>query len=72
MSDEELFRIIRRVGVDNLWPFSAKVEFEATGRVISALKDFKRTSAITAWVLIFLTVVLVVLTVAILRLTYLN
>jgi hypothetical protein len=70
MSDEQLFRLVRRVGVENRWPISAKVEFEATGRLISALKDFKRTSAITAWVLIFLTVVLVGLTVAVVWLTY--
>lgn len=61
-TDDELFRLLRKVAFSNNWPFDAKVQFEATARLIAALKDFKESSDRTGRWLIFLTVVLVVLT----------
>jgi hypothetical protein len=68
MSDEEMFRLLHKVAFANLWRVDTKIQFEATARLIAALKDFKtssdraadRISALTV-VLIALTVVLVVL-----------
>jgi hypothetical protein len=62
LSDEEMFRLLRKTAFANLWRFSDKVQYEATARLIAALKDFKRSSDRTGNALIGLTVVLVVLT----------
>lgn len=62
LADEDLFRLLRKVAFANQWPFDAKVQFEATGRLIAALKEFKKSSDRTGRALIFLTLVLVVLT----------
>ena len=62
LSDDELFRLLHKIGFANNWPVSVKVQFEATGRLIAALKEFKRSSDRSARALIMLTVVLVVLT----------
>jgi hypothetical protein len=69
LADEDLFRLLQKVAFSNKWPFDAKVQFEATARLIAALKDFKRSSDRSANVMIFLTVVLVVLTAALVWLT---
>jgi hypothetical protein len=69
LTDEELFRLLRKVAFANRWPFDAKVQFEATARLIEALKDFKASSDRSAKVLIGLTVVLVILTAVIVWLT---
>lgn len=55
LTDEELFRLLRKVAFANRWSFDAKVQFEATARLISALRGFKRSSDRSAAVLIFLT-----------------
>jgi hypothetical protein len=62
LEDEDLFRLLRKVAFANQWTFDAKVQFETTGRLITALKDFKASSDRSARALIFLTLVLVVLT----------
>lgn len=69
LADEDLFRLLRKVAFANHWPFDAKVQFEATARLIAALKDFKQSSDRSANVMIFLTVVLIVLTAVLVWLT---
>jgi hypothetical protein len=69
LTDEELFRLLRKIAFANKWSFDGKVQFEATSRLIEALKDFKASSDRSAKVLIGLTVVLVILTVVIVWLT---
>jgi hypothetical protein len=69
LTDDELFRLLRKVAFANYWQFDTKVQFEATARLIAALKDFKKSSDRTGWALIFLTLVLVVLTVVLVWLT---
>jgi hypothetical protein len=74
LSDDDLFRLLRKVAFANHWGFDSQVQFEATGRLIAALKDFKassdRSSRVLIWltgVLIALTIVLVVLTIYLVR-----
>jgi hypothetical protein len=62
LSDSDLFRLLQKVAFANNWQFDTKVQFEATGRLIAALTDFKKSSDRAATVLIFLTLALVVLT----------
>ena len=62
LSDEELFKTLRKVAYANKWPLDAKVQFEAMARLIAALKWSSR------W-LIGLTVVLAVLTTVLVSLT---
>jgi hypothetical protein len=62
LPNDQLFRLLRKVAFANNWQFDAKVQFEATARLISALKDFKRSSDRAASALIFLTIVLIALT----------
>jgi hypothetical protein len=69
LTDEELFRLLRKVAFANRWSFDTKVQFEATSRLIGALEDFKTSSDRSAKVLIALTVVLVLLTAVIVWLT---
>jgi hypothetical protein len=69
LTDEDLFRLLHKVAFANKWPFDAKVQFEATARLIAALKDFKASSDRSAKVLIGLTVVLIILTAVIVWLT---
>jgi hypothetical protein len=69
LGDADLFRLLRKVAFANNWQFDAKVQFEATGRLIAALKDFKTSSDRSGRILIFLTVVLIALTVVIVVLT---
>ncbi len=69
LTDEQLFRLLRKVAFANHWSFDTKVQFEATARLIAALKDFKTSSDRSAAVLIFLTVVLVILTAVLVWLT---
>ena len=69
LSDEDMFRILRKVAFANYWGFDTQVQFEATGRLIAALKDFKRSSDWSSRVLIALTIALVVLTAMIVVLT---
>lgn len=45
-----------------MWSIDTKVQFEATARLIAALKDFKRSSDRTGAILVVLTLVLVGLT----------
>ena len=61
--------MLQKVAFSNKWPFDAKVQFEATARLIAALKDFKRSSDRASGALIFLTLVLVVLTAVLVWLT---
>jgi hypothetical protein len=69
LADDDLFRLLQKVAFSNNWPFDAKVQFEATARLIAALKGFKKSSDRTGWALIFLTFVLVILTVVLVWLT---
>jgi len=69
MSDQELFRLLRKVAFANHWPFDSQVQFEATARLISALNDFKASSDRSSQVLIALTVVIIVLTLVLVGLT---
>jgi hypothetical protein len=69
LSDDQLFRLLRKVAFANRWQFDTKAQFEATARLIAALKSFKKSSDRTGWALIFLTLVLVVLTVVLVWLT---
>ena len=69
LTDTELFRLLRKVAFANMWQFDTKVQFEATARLIAALKDFKKSSDRAAAAVIFLTVVLVVLTIVLVWLT---
>lgn len=69
LNDEELFQLLRKVAFANNWKFDVKVQFEATARLISALKDFKASSDRSARVLIMLTLALVGLTVVLVWLT---
>jgi hypothetical protein len=62
LTDDELFRLLQKVAFANLWQFEAKVQFEATARLIAALKAFKASSDRSDRVLIFLTLVLIALT----------
>jgi hypothetical protein len=62
LSDRDLFRLLQKVAFANNWPFDSKVQFEATGRLIAALTDFKKSSDRAATVLIILTLALVALT----------
>lgn len=69
LTDDELFRLLQKVAFANQWPFDGKVQFEATARLIKALKDFKASSDRSAKALIGLTIVLVILTAVIVWLT---
>lgn len=69
LSDEDMFRMLRKVAFANKWQLDAKVQFEATARLIAALKDFKRASDFASKVLIGLTAMIVVLTVVLVWLT---
>jgi len=69
LTDDELFRMLRKVAFANHWPLNAKVEYEATARLIAALKDFRRSSDRAAALLVVLTIALVVLTAVIVWLT---
>jgi hypothetical protein len=69
LTDDELFRLLHKVAFANDWSLDVKVQFEATSRLIAALKEFKRSSDRAAGALVFLTVVLVVLTGVIVWLT---
>jgi hypothetical protein len=69
LNDTELFRLLRKVAFANQWTFDTKVQFEATSRLIDALKDFKASSDRSGRILIFLTVVLIVLTAVLVWLT---
>jgi hypothetical protein len=69
LSDDDLFRLLRKVAFANHWSFDSTVQFEATGRLIAALKDFKTSSDRSSRVLIALTGVLIALTVALVVLT---
>jgi hypothetical protein len=62
LTDDDLFRLLRKIAFANNWPFDAKVQFEATGRLIAALKEFKQSSDRSATVMIVLTIVLIGLT----------
>lgn len=62
LSDEDLFRLLRKVAFANMWQFDTKVQFEATARLIAALKEFKASSDRASKAVIFLTLILVVLT----------
>jgi hypothetical protein len=69
LTDDDLFRLLRKVAFANKWSFDAKVQFEATGRLIAALKEFKQSSDRSANVMIILTLVLVGLTAVLVWLT---
>jgi hypothetical protein len=69
LSDEELSRFLHKVAFANMWPISAKVQFETSARLIAALKDFKESSDRSAKVLVGLTIVLVILTAVLVWLT---
>src|SRR6266508_1150742 len=69
LTDADLFRLLRKVAFANMWQFDTKVQFEATARLIAALKEFKKSSDRAAAAVIFLTVVLVVLTIVLVWLT---
>jgi len=69
LSDEDLFRLLRKVAFANHWRFDTQVQFEAEGRLIAALKEFKSSSDRSAEALIRLTIVLVILTLVLVGLT---
>lgn len=69
MTDDDLFRILRKVAFANQWQFNEKVRFEAEARLIAALKAFKESSDRTGRWLIGLTIALVALTVILVLLT---
>jgi hypothetical protein len=69
LTDEDLFRLLQKVAFANNWQLDAKVQFDATARLIAALKDFKASSDRSAKVLIALTVVLIILTAVVVWLT---
>lgn len=69
LTDAELFLMLQKCAFANDWSLDAKVQFEATGRLIAALTDFKRSSDRASSALIRLTVVLIVLTAALVGLT---
>lgn len=69
LDDDDMWRLLRKVAFANQWAFDTKVRFEAEARLISALKDFKRSSDRTGRWLIGLTIALVALTVILVVLT---
>lgn len=69
LSDDDLFRLLRKVAFANLWRFDTQVQFETEGRLIAALKEFKTSSDRSAQALIALTVVLIILTLVLVGLT---
>lgn len=69
LSDDDMFRLLRKVAYANNWGFDSKVQFEATGRLIAALRDFKRSSDKAAARILALTIALVALTVALVAMT---
>lgn len=69
LTDDELFRMLHKVAFANKWSLDAKVQFEATGRLIAALKEFKRAADRSSRALIALTIVLVILTAVVAWLT---
>lgn len=64
-----MFRILRKNAFANLWPVDAKFQFEATARLIAALKDFKHSSDRASKVMIVLTILIAALTVVLVWLT---
>jgi hypothetical protein len=69
LSDEEMFRVLHKTGFANKWPVDAKIQFEATARLIAALKDFRRSSDRASKVMIVLTILIAALTVVLVWLT---
>jgi hypothetical protein len=69
LSDEDLFALLRKAAFANHWSFDTKVQFEATARLIAALRAFKKSSDRSATVMIVLTLVLIVLTAVLVWLT---
>src|SRR4051794_33364509 len=69
LSDEEMFRLLRKMAFANTWPPRDVMRFEATARLIAALKDFKTSSDKAARGLFWVTVALVVLTIVLIWLT---
>jgi hypothetical protein len=69
LSDENLFRLLRKVAFANDWQFDTKVQFEATARQIAALKDFRNAADRSSRWLITLTAVLIVMTAVLICLT---
>jgi hypothetical protein len=57
LTDDELFRMLHKVAFANDWKIDTKIQFEATARLIAALKDFKRSSDRAALALVVLTLV---------------
>ena len=71
LTDDELFRLRRKVERDNVWKVAARIENELTTRLIQALSALRQSSDEVAgrltwltWVLVFLTVVIAAFTVA--------
>jgi hypothetical protein len=64
MPDDELAETYRKSAFANRHPFSTMIEHEMSFRLIAALKDFKNAADRSARTLNFLTVALVLLTVA--------
>ncbi len=44
LSDEALFGLLQKVAFSNQWQLDAKIQFEATARLIAAMKGFKKSS----------------------------
>lgn len=70
LSDDELAVVYRKVAYGGRFAFDRMVEQELAIRLVRSLREFKRAADRSSLVLIWLTVVLVVLTAAILWLTY--
>jgi len=71
LTDEELFRLRRKVERENLWNFQARVENELTTRLIQALTHLRQSSDDAAkrletltWTRVGLTIVIAAFTVA--------
>lgn len=70
MSDDDLAKLFRKFSYANAYTPFNKVEHELSFRLLASLHEFRRAADRSSGVLILLTVVLVVLTAAILWLTY--
>lgn len=71
LTNDEIFRLRRKIERDNRWPYSAQLENEMTTRLIQAMGRLQRSSDVAAsrlylltWALVVLTVVIAAFTVA--------
>ena len=65
LRDEELFRLWRKIAFDNGHAWDRRVEHEMNTRLIRALQAHARASSRGNWIMVFLTVAILALTVVV-------